>query len=502
MPTKNLYPLLALILAFNLTVSLFCQFAEKPAPPGVYYVTVEPETGNVKIVWIRSASDNVHIYIILKAELTGGPSYPPAFIEIGRVHSEDSVFIYQDSQSSLHSDGYTVESVDTINDLSDFNQLTDSTIYLSAAFDSCNSSISLAWNDYNRWRGHIEKYNIYQNTNNGTSSIIQTLAEGTNDHVIENVQANYDYGFYIEVLHNDGIRTSTSNMALINTKMTRPPAFINADRASASAGNNIELSFTIDPSSELTSYKLYRADSAEGPFNIIDSFYRQEKKIIYVDNVEYTSGVYYYRLEAINNCSQVTAFSNIANNILLSGNNNNLTNSLIWNNIVDCRGDIDHYSLIRYSGEALSIIDTIYKGKLLFYDDKLDSLLNNEESDNNYFCYKIEASEINNPYIDNNISYSNTVCLTVSSGISLPNAFIPNDNINNKFGPIFNFRPEAYRLTIYNRWGIKVWEGSEPWDGVIKGSPAPEGYYLYHIKVFKPDNVPAEKNGFVFLFYR
>ena len=502
MHVKYPYPLLALILVFTLTISLSCQVTEKPAAPSVYYVTVEPETGNVTIVWIPSSSDNVHIYIILKAEFTGGPSYPPAFIEIGRVPSDDSVFIYEDSESFLHSDGYTVESVDTISDLGNFNQLTDSTIYLSAAFDSCSSAINLAWNDYNRWRGLIEEYNIYLKINNGIPSIIQTFTEGTNSHTVENIQANYDYGFYVEVMHDDGIRRSTSNMASINTKMTRPPAYINADYASVSEGNNIEISFTIDPSSELNGYKLYRSESADGPFGIIDSFSRPDKRFIYIDDIEYASGVYYYRLEAINNCGQATTSSNIANNILLSGNYNNLTYSLTWNSIADWRGDILNYSLIRYTGEALSIIDTIYKGPLLFYEDELDSLLNAEEPYNNYFCYKIKASEINNPYIENNISHSNTACLTVSSDITLPNAFIPNDEINNKFGPVFNFRPENYKLTIYNRWGIKVWEGSGPWDGDINGSPAPEGYYLYHIKVYKPDNASDEKNGFVFLFYR
>jgi hypothetical protein len=502
MHIRNLYHATALAVLFTLSVSLYCQDSEKPAPPSVYYVTVEPATGNVKIVWIRSTSQNVHIYIILKAELTGGPSYPPAYIEIGRVPSGDSVFIYEDSESNLHSDGYTVESADTISGLSDFYQLTDSTVFMDASFDSCSSAINLAWNDYNRWRGKIKEYVIYQKTNEGIPSAINTLPEGTNSLVIENVQANYDYGFYVEVFHNDGIRSSTSNMAPVNTKMTRPPAYINADHASVSQDNAIELSFTVDPLSELAGYRLYRSDSVQGPFNIIDSFYQTEKKFIYTDNVDYTSGVYYYRIEAVNNCSQAATYSNTANNILLTGNSNILANTLTWNGIADCNGNIDNYALIRITGKTSPVTDTVYKGNMLFYNDNLDSLMSGQEPSSNYFCYRVEATEINNPYIENNIFTSNTVCLTASSDINLPNAFIPNDNINNTFGPIFNFSPEEYRLTIYNSWGLKVWEGSEPWNGEISGSPAPGGYYLYHIKVFYPDKVTAEKNGFVFLFYR
>jgi hypothetical protein len=480
----------------------YCQVSDKPSPPVVYLVSVEPETGDVKIVWIPSFSANVHLYIILKAEFTGGPNYPPAYIEIGRVSSADSVFIYEDSESFLHSDGYTVESVDTISGLSDFNQLVDSTIFLSAEFDSCNSNIILNWNDYNRWRGNIKEYNIYRKVNNGASMLFQTLAEGINSFTVENIQTDHDYGFFIEAVHLDENRKSTSNMALINTDMSRPPDFINADYATISEEYDIELSFTVDTASELNYYKLYRSNSTGGPFNLIDSFHRSDKNIIYVDTIDYTSGVYYYKLESTNNCNQVVRSSNLSNNILLHGENRNLTNILNWNGISDWEGDVLYYELIRITGESMNMTDTVYRGSLLFYEDDLTRLPAIDDPSSNYFCYKIKASETNNPYINNNTSYSNEVCLEISSEIRMPNAFIPNDDINNLFGPVFNFEPSDYKLTIYNRQGIKVWEGNEPWDGLINGDHAPKGFYLYHIKIYTVNNEPIEKRGFVFLFYR
>lgn len=502
MPKINIHPILTLIIICNLTVNIFCQVTEKPNPPSVYFVSVEPETGDVKIVWIPSSSANVHIYRILKAKFTGRPNYPPAYIEVGRVPATDTIYIYEDSESLLHSDGYTVVSVDTVSDLSDFNQLVDSTIFISAEFDSCKSEINLDWNGYNRWRDNIRGYNLYQKINDGNVTLIQTFSEGTNSYIIENVQANIDYGFYVEAVNNDEIRKSTSNMTRINTDMSKPPEYINADYASISEGNNIELSFTIDPASELNHYKLYRSNSVDGPFNVIDSFYQPDKKIIYIDDIEYTSGVYYYKLESSNNCNQTVISSNISNNILLYGNNNNLINTLTWNDITDWAGDVLKYELIRTTGAALNIIDTIYKGSLLLYEDDLNSLANTEDPVNNYYCYKIKASETNNPYITNNTCYSNEVCLTISSEIRMPNAFIPNNDINNKFGPVFNFKPSNYKLTIYNRLGFKVWEGNEPWDGIINGASAPKGFYLYNIKVYLINDDPVEKKGYVFLFYR
>ncbi len=502
MPGINIAPILSLIIICNLTVNIFCQVTEKPNPPSVYYVSVEPETGDVKIVWIPSSSANVHLYIILKAEFTGGPNYPPAYIEVGRVPSTDTIFIYEDSESLLHSDGYTVESVDTVSDLSDFNQLVDSTLFINAEFDSCKSEIRLDWNDYNRWRGNIREYNIYRKINDSGVALIHTLPEGTNSYIIESVQANNDYGFYVEAVHNDELRKSTSNMTRINTHMSKPPEYINADYATISEGSNIELSFTIDPASEMTYYKLYRSSSVDGPFTAIDSFYHPDIKIIYIDDIDYTSGIHYYKLESFNNCGQAVISSNISNNILLSGNNYNLMNTLTWNGIDDWAGNVLKYELIRYAGTALNIIDTIYTGSLLFYEDDLGSPTSTEDPVINYYCYKIKASEVNNPYIINNTSFSNEVCLTISAEIRMPNAFVPNDDINNRFGPVFNFKPSEYKLTIYNRMGFKVWEGKEPWDGNINGARAPGGFYLYHIKVYNINEDPLEKKGYIFLFYR
>ncbi len=479
-----------------------CQVGDKPVPPVVYLVTVQPETGYVEIVWRPSASPNVHYYKILKAEFFGGLSYPPAYVEVGRVPAADSIFIYEDSESSLHSDGYTVESVDSLSGLSDFNQLVDSTIFLSAVFDSCSSEIILTWNDYNRWRGNINEYKLYRKINNGTTEVIQTFPEGTNSHIIENIQANNDYGFFIEAANSDGIRESTSNMPQINTDMTEPPDYINADHALITDDNNIEISFTVDPDAELGFYRLYRSNSMDGPFDIIDSFHQQEPEFTYIDNISYTSGVYYYKLVVINNCNQPVTISNTINNILLSGENNSLVNTLTWNGIAGWPGDIVNYKLIRTIGTSLNMADTIYEGDLFIYEDNLQNVLNYDDPVNNYFCYKIKASENNNPYVENRISYSNEICITIASDIRMPNAFTPNSGINNTFGPVFNFRPENYRLIIYNRWGLKVWEGNKPWDGIINGKPATEGIYMYHIRIYYLNDNTNEITGYVTLLYR
>ena len=69
----------------------------------------------------------------------------------------------------------------------------------------------------------------------------------------------------------------------------------------------------------------------------------------------------------------------------------------------------------------------------------------------------------------------------------LPKAFTPNnDNLNDFYGISNAFILESIdRFEIYNRWGMKVFEGankSDSWDGTYKGEFQPPGTYIYKIE--------------------
>jgi gliding motility-associated-like protein len=89
----------------------------------------------------------------------------------------------------------------------------------------------------------------------------------------------------------------------------------------------------------------------------------------------------------------------------------------------------------------------------------------------------------------------------------LPNAFSPNfDSVNDEFkGSGFLFGLKAFRLTIWNRWGEKVFETRDPsdgWNGSKNnvGNPEPEGVYLYEAEWTTPKNEIKNKRDFLTLF--
>jgi len=78
--------------------------------------------------------------------------------------------------------------------------------------------------------------------------------------------------------------------------------------------------------------------------------------------------------------------------------------------------------------------------------------------------------------------------LTISeSTLQMPNAFSPNgDGINDIYKPKDGYQSiTEFHAYIYNRWGQKLFEWSDPstgWDGTYKGKPVKDGVYFCLVK--------------------
>lgn len=89
--------------------------------------------------------------------------------------------------------------------------------------------------------------------------------------------------------------------------------------------------------------------------------------------------------------------------------------------------------------------------------------------------YNILA-EIGTCVFENDFNLQIDSCL---SQIYIPTAFSPNsDGTNDFFEPLGSFF-EIYDLSIYDRWGEKIYEGVLPWDGTYKGKFVQSNIYFY-----------------------
>ncbi|TVQ15832.1 MAG: hypothetical protein EA361_05100, partial [Bacteroidetes bacterium] len=83
---------------------------------------------------------------------------------------------------------------------------------------------------------------------------------------------------------------------------------------------------------------------------------------------------------------------------------------------------------------------------------------------------------------------SQFVTITINE---LPNAFTPDgDGINDIFG-------QGAELTIFNRWGQKVYEGTSGWDGTYNGRKVSPGTYYYLLNLYDENNKKTTVKGSV-----
>jgi len=471
-----------------------------PAPP-LYLVTVDPETGYDSIVWIDPRSPLIDYFAVsVYSDESSVPTYKAIAMGI-----TDTFFVNKNPESWRQPVGYSSWGIHVATPPQWSGiESTDSTMFLQAVFDSCKATISLRWNDYNNWRGKNTGITIFRRMGYKNYVPLATVPPNTLNYVLNNVASNQNYELFIEEQHIDGIRKSNSNRVDLYTRMTPITGTINADYATISANNTIDLSFTARGTTGIHRYDLVWGRDTNSINQRIVSVVTSDTILHFNHDVPFTSGIYLYRLELYNNCDSPFATSNLANNIVLRASATGTNVALVWNPYYDWEGGVDHYRVIRTTGSSEGISDTLDAGALRFYTDNVATLIDYVNPASSQICYQIDALQGTNKYGIQENSLSNIVCVTIIPDVRVPDAFIPNDGdaVNRVFEPVFSFMPEHYEITIFNRLGTLVWEGSGPWDGTSGGKPVPEGVYIYQLRIYNYSSDKREINGRVVVVYR
>lgn len=83
------------------------------------------------------------------------------------------------------------------------------------------------------------------------------------------------------------------------------------------------------------------------------------------------------------------------------------------------------------------------------------------------------------------------VKILADAGVYIPTAFTPNeDGRNDLFGPVAR-RPLDLKITIIDRWGAVLYEGSNAgavWDGSYRGQPCKEDTYIWMLEITDREN--------------
>lgn len=468
-----------------------------PLPPVLTLVSIQPESGKTELSWILSPSSDVAAYIIYSYK--NGDATPIDTLWNPIVTSYNYISTaYKYFSVSFVVAAYRLPGTPGISRRfgcpSELSNVI-STMFANSEIDTCNKKITISWNNYSIFPKKVTGYSLLVSVNGDTFTEAATTGIDKNNFTLSDFIINADYCFVVRANLEDGT-FSTSNKACLSTKMQRPPVWINADKATVSQDKKISLSFTIDPLSQITHFRLERKTGQSGVYQDIANPVSDNGLVTYSDDRADVNLINYYRLSAINNCNNPVTVSNTASNIVLSLTRSVNDLNFSWNSYKNWLGIISSYHLFINSGngfEEKAIIqatDTVFK---IGYNEIMYEVSESE------VCFYISALEISNPYGISGQSLSSVVCISPTEIITAPNIFTPKSGTKNAwFKPVLSFTPKYYHLIISDMHGKMLFETKdylEEWDGTQNGEAQPQGVCLWFLKVTTPSGKSISKTG-------
>ncbi|MBL7930839.1 MAG: gliding motility-associated C-terminal domain-containing protein [Bacteroidia bacterium] len=348
------------------------------------------------------------------------------------------------------------------------------TMFLQTAYDHCAYRSVLRWNHY-RWysapgklKRTTKEYRIYYSTD--SINYVQTGSTKDSVFVHENVQPGSKIFYYVRVVSEGNPITSSSNRARFRSNQTDSPGFVYLSSASVVDKTNNEVRIYIDTSVVFKNLQIQRAQGDTNFKSIGLVAYNGSAYYSFLDpDVETTKRSYSYRVVVRDSCDNPRNVSNISTTMLLRVIENETDmylKNLSWSAYEGFAGGVRGYNVFRVINDIIDPVPIGSTGTLnLSFVDNLEDVSNKGAK----IDYRIQAVEdAGNPYNITENSFSNPYPVYMEGGLFVPNAFAPS-GLNSTWLPITYFVEKSeYHVSVFNRWGKKVFETSsdtEAWDG-------------------------------------
>ncbi len=181
-----------------------------------------------------------------------------------------------------------------------------------------------------------------------------------------------------------------------------------------------------------------------------------------------------YRVAIVNRCGD-TLFSNPHTLVLLNGQKTGpFSMAHTFSPYLGFANGVNRYELYRSftNGNDYLLYQT-------YANPQSDNFDNGKDNYAQYF--RIKAIEQGS----GTESWSNDILINYEPVLFIPNAFTPNQKGGNETFIPFSGGLKTYKMSIFNRWGEKLFETAnmtEGWDGTVLGDPAMQGIYVYVIE--------------------
>jgi gliding motility-associated-like protein len=454
------------------------QDLERPVAPLFTGVTVNSSTGSVEMKWDLSPSTDVAGYVVYQYDTIKREGY---YIDSLYNPAASSYSAFR-PKTAFESESYVIAAFDNSGNISPLSNRLN-TIFCKVVLDTCNKKINLSWNKYLSYPYKVSGYDVLVSENNGSFEPKGHIVDGSRQFAVDTFNIGSTYCYLVKATMENS-QVSLSSKSCLTAAMQKPPGWINADFATVTADGEIALSFTVDPSAETDLYTLERKSGMTGSYEVITTIRAGVGTIAYTDKDADPEAVNFYRLNALNSCETSVAGSNVASNMVLTYQVVNDQIVLRWNGYRDWLGSVSGYRLLMDTGDGFNQYADIPASDTSFMISIPDIIHLVATGD---VCFRVTASEENNPHGIAGESSSEISCYEISETITVPNLFTPDGDLRNDlFCPVITFTPVDYHLVVSDRQGRVVFNTtnySEAWDGTANGELLPQGPYIWSLRV-------------------
>ncbi len=468
---------------------------DPPVLNPVLVVTVV-DNRTVEVRWRRNPSSKVVGYKIYKQT-------PSGLIPIANVANRDTIHYFDRTATpSVKIENYQVLAVDACGTTSLFDQ-NHNTIRLQAKQSKCDQTISLNWNLYKNWANPIAKHDIWVSINGRLPYLLASLGAADTAYTIRNVADKDMYNIVVRAVQNITNITSQSNDTTLLADIIQPVKILLMKNATVNDKGEVEIVWRWNRTAKIDSVRILRGTS-DGNYQEIKRFKPispLDDEAFYVDSTaKVGDSTYFYKVETKDDCG-TRRTSNYATTLLLRVNSVASTrqNRLAWDTYAFPLGETLGYQPNRIINNATTPIG-------LPLDPNSREFLDAVSVDEPRVCYRVGA---NYKYLlpdgssEEATSLSNRVCLDQFPKMWLPNAFTPGGR-NPEFRPLLTFTENiaSYNLQVYDRWGSRIFETSNPnqgWDGKHGATDLPQGAYTFFIRLVQSNLEVIERSGVVMM---
>lgn len=467
---------------------------EPPVSPVLTMVTINQVTGDTELRWTPGNSPDVAGFIVYLYQSGAGFA-----LDTIKNPSSTGFSVYR-PYSLIRSEKFVVAAIDDSMNVSPLSNAI-STIFCRATVDSCNKTIEVSWNKYASFPSKVTGYDILRSVNRTAFTVAGQTTANDSSFVTTDFINGTEYCFAVRARLENGL-IPYSNKSCVTAKIPKSPGWINADYATVTAFDDISLSFTIDPASEIDLFSLERKTGSDGSYEQIAQIRTTVKSISYFDQEADAAKHNFYRLSAINSCGLKEKSSNIASNMVLDAVRETGNKIIIkWSSYYKWRGSISSYRIFIDTGSGFTQKAETEPADTSYSID-LSEAMQNITMDK--ICFYVLAEEEANPYDIVGESMSNQSCFSVAETITVPNIFTPNGDLKNDlFAPVLTFNPSDYHLIICDRQGKVVFETRdllEAWDGSVDNRSPEEDVYLWYVKARTGTGMNISRTGTVTVY--